>query len=192
MRWSEVAPRSWRLGPVVHGTVWGDEEVLRAAMDALVENAVKFTDVGEPIELRARMLDFGLVLDVIDGGPGIDPDKIERIFERFGRGDDARSRATGGVGLGLAIVRAVADVHGGSCVVASRPGRTVFSLRLPNFQRELERPHPSAAMCLRRDAMSYARPRSGGTFALALVLVRDELDDRQWVGGDPGIPSETP
>jgi two-component system OmpR family sensor kinase len=138
VRWSEVAPRSWRLGPIVHGTVWADEEVLRAAMDALVENAVKFTEVADPIELRARMLDFGLVIDVIDGGPGIDPDKTERIFERFGRGDDARTRTAGGVGLGLAIVQAVAQVHGGSCVVASRPGHTVFSLRLPNFQRELE------------------------------------------------------
>lgn len=138
VRWSEVAPRSWRLGTIVHGSIWGDEEVLRAAMDALVENAVKFTDVGDPVELRARSLDFGLVIDVIDGGPGIDPDKTERIFERFGRGDDARTRTTGGVGLGLAIVQAVAQVHGGSCVVDSRPGRTMFSLRLPNFQRELD------------------------------------------------------
>jgi two-component system, OmpR family, sensor kinase len=138
VRWSEVAPRSWRLGPIVRGTVWADEEVLRAAMDALVENAVKFTEAADPIELRARLLDFGLVIDVIDGGPGIDPDKTERIFERFGRGDDARTRTNGGVGLGLAIVQAVAHVHGGSCVVASRPGYTVFSLRLPSFQREVD------------------------------------------------------
>lgn len=134
VRWSDVAPRGWRLGPVVSGYVRADPEALRAALDALIENAVKYTEPSNSIELRARVLDFGLVFDVIDSGPGIAPGKAALIFDRFGRGDDARTRTTGGVGLGLAIVDAVAKAHGGLCTVVSRPGRTIFSLRVPDFR----------------------------------------------------------
>ena len=171
VRWSEVAPRSWRLGPTFKGRSGRTKRSLRAAMDALVENAVKFTDVGDPVELRARSLDFGLVIDVIDGGPGIDPDKTERIFERFGRGDDARTRTAGGVGLGLAIVQAVAQVHGGSCRVASRPGHTVFSLRYSRTSSSSTSSRPRSSMSRRRSSTRAPGARSRGACALALVLV---------------------
>jgi signal transduction histidine kinase len=134
VRWADVAPRGWRLGPVAPGWVSADMDALRSALDALIENAVKYTEPQDSIELRTRVLDFGLVFDVIDSGPGIAPEKTGLIFDRFGRGDDARARATGGVGLGLAIVDAVAKAHGGLCTVQSRPGRTIFSLRVPNFR----------------------------------------------------------
>jgi signal transduction histidine kinase len=133
VRWSDVVPRVWRLGRVARGTVLADEEALRTALDALIENAVKHTDEHETIELRARAEGRVLALEVADAGRGIPPDAAERIFERFARVDDARNRAVGGAGLGLAIVDAIARAHGGSC--SARPLRrgTVFSLRLPEF-----------------------------------------------------------
>lgn len=71
------------------------------------------------------------VLQVIDDGPGIPPDLLPRVFERFARGDSSRSRAAGSTGLGLSIVTAVVEAHGGRVDVASRPGQTVFTVILP-------------------------------------------------------------
>jgi signal transduction histidine kinase len=138
VRWTEVAPRAWRLGPLVAGRVRADEEALRVALDALLENAVKYTEPHDSIEVSSRVLDFGLVIEIADTGTGVEPDALDRIFDRFARGDDVRSRTTGGVGLGLAIVAAVAKAHGGSCTVTPRRKGTVFSLRLPAFQRSAE------------------------------------------------------
>jgi signal transduction histidine kinase len=134
VRWSDVTPRVWRLGPIASGTVWADEEALRIALDALLENAVKYTDPEETIELRAVRRGGDIVIEVADGGCGIPEEAIGRIFERFARTDDARTRELGGAGLGLAIVDAISRAHGGLCSVrAGRPRGTVFALRLPNF-----------------------------------------------------------
>jgi len=133
MRWSEIAPRAWRLGRLVPGKVVADEEALRAALDALLENAVKHTRAHELIELGAVGLGDELVIEVGDGGSGIPDDDADRVFERFARVDDARNRSRGGAGLGLSIVAAIAKAHGGSCSVAQRPRGTVFTLRLPRF-----------------------------------------------------------
>ena len=93
MRWSEVAPRSWRLGQLSAGTLRADPDALRNALDALLENAVRYTDVGSAIELRSQAREDELTIDVVDGGPGIPPDVLSRIFDRFGRGrcPDTRS-----------------------------------------------------------------------------------------------------
>jgi signal transduction histidine kinase len=138
VRWTEVAPRVWRLGRLVPGWVLADEEALRTALDALLENAVEYTGEHDVIELRSRPLDFGIVIEVADTGAGIAPEALDRIFERFARADDARTRTHGGVGLGLAIVDAVAKAHGGSCTVTSRRRGTVFGLRLPEFEPSAE------------------------------------------------------
>ncbi|EFL40492.1 sensor histidine kinase SenX3 [Streptomyces griseoflavus Tu4000] len=76
-------------------------------------------------------------MDVLDDGPGIPPGLLPRVFERFARGDSARTRATGSTGLGLAIVQAVAAAHGGAVTVDSVPGRTAFTLHLPSMTPEL-------------------------------------------------------
>jgi signal transduction histidine kinase len=132
MRWSDVAPRSWRLGPVVSGTVQADPERLRTALDALLDNAIKYSEEYSAIELRARWSgESEVVIEVEDEGIGIARDAIGRIFARFGRADTARTRSAGGVGLGLAIVEAIADHHGGRCSVQSGPHGSVFSLHLP-------------------------------------------------------------
>jgi signal transduction histidine kinase len=132
-RWSDVTPRGWRLGPISPGTVPADEEALRTALDALVENAVKYTEPTEWIELRTDRNGDDLVILVRDGGLGIPPEAVDHVFDRFARGDNARTRAGGGAGLGLAIVSAIAQAHGGSCTVEPLPRGTEFALRLPGF-----------------------------------------------------------
>jgi signal transduction histidine kinase len=79
---------------------------------------------------------------VRDDGPGIPPEAVGRIFERFARADSARSRQRGGVGLGLAIVDAIARAHEGRCRVSSSDAGSVFSLALPGFTRARPGPEP--------------------------------------------------
>jgi signal transduction histidine kinase len=133
MRWSEVAPRAWRLGPLEPVRLLVDRDRIRIALDALLENAVKYTQEHDGIELRARTDAFGRILiEVEDQGCGIPDEALRRIFDRFGRADAARTRAAGGVGLGLAIVDAIAKRHGGVCTVRSTPHGSVFALALPD------------------------------------------------------------
>ncbi len=134
MRWSEVAKRTWRLGPLAAGRLSVDPERLRAALDALLENAVKYTSEADAIELSARGAEGGIVvIEVSDEGSGIPDEALGRIFDRFARADPARTRSSGGVGLGLAIVDAIAKGHGGRCTAANTDNGSVFALRLPGF-----------------------------------------------------------
>jgi signal transduction histidine kinase len=141
VRWSEVAPRAWRLGPLASGLLQVDPERLRAALDALLENAIKYTREADAIELRAHRDGSGsVVIEVEDDGSGVPQEALERIFDRFGRADAARTRATGGVGLGLAIVDAIAKGHGGRCTVTSTADGSTFALHLPAFARATTSP----------------------------------------------------
>jgi signal transduction histidine kinase len=134
MRWSDVAPRLWRLGPLAPGWLRVDAGRLRVALDALLENAVKYTEPSAAIELRARRDGpTGVAIEVRDEGCGVPPAALARIFERFARADPARTRSAGGVGLGLAIVDAIVKAHGGSCTVTSTAEGSTFALHLPNF-----------------------------------------------------------
>src|SRR6266508_3270659 len=134
MRWSEVAPRAWRLGALASGRLAADPEGLRCALDALLENAVKYTDAADAIELRSRTAPDGVVIEVEDGGCGIPEGALSHIWDRFARADAARTRAHGGVGLGLAIVDAIAKAHSGRCTVRTNAGGTIFALRIPAFR----------------------------------------------------------
>jgi signal transduction histidine kinase len=134
MRWAEVAPRVWRVGQLAHGTIRTDQDALRIALDALVENAVAHTRETDAIELRAQGLDGQVAIDVADEGGGIPPDALDTIFERFARVDQSRARGKDGVGLGLAIVDAIAKAHGGRCTVKSSPAGSTFTLLLPGFR----------------------------------------------------------
>jgi signal transduction histidine kinase len=133
MRWSEVVPRGWTLGPLAPGTLRADHDALRSALDALLENAVKYTEQADAITLSARSSSGALVIEVADEGCGLPSDALERIFERFARSDSARSRSQGGAGLGLAIVDAIVKAHGGSCTAANTTAGAVFSVRFPGF-----------------------------------------------------------
>jgi signal transduction histidine kinase len=135
MRWSEVVPRSWTLAEIPPGTLRGDSEAVRNALDALLENAVKYTEPADAITLGARAEGSELVIEVSDEGRGLPADALERIFDRFARADSARSRAQGGAGLGLAIVDAIVRAHGGSCEAANSGAGAVFTLRFPGFTK---------------------------------------------------------
>jgi signal transduction histidine kinase len=134
LRWSAAAQRPWRLGDVPAGTIAADPEAVRAALDALLENAVKYTDLGDAIELSAVSSDSELSIVVADKGCGIPEHAVGRIFERFARADLARTRSEGGVGLGLAIVNTIAHAHGGRCTVETSEEGSTFALHLPGFR----------------------------------------------------------
>ncbi|MEV7016182.1 HAMP domain-containing sensor histidine kinase [Streptomyces sp. NPDC093991] len=122
----------WRLDlPDAPAPVTADAARLQQILVNLLANARTHTPPGTTVTARVRREGRRLRVDVADDGPGIPPDLLPHVFERFARGDSARTRATGSTGLGLAIVRAVAAAHGGSVTVDSAPGRTVFSLHLP-------------------------------------------------------------
>ena len=112
--------------------VVGDRRQLVSATYNLLENAVKYSDPGATVVVRARTDGRWVDITVQDRGIGIPRRDLERIFERFYRVDRARSRETGGTGLGLAIVRHVASNHAGEVRVDSREGEgSTFTLRLP-------------------------------------------------------------
>jgi two-component system, OmpR family, sensor histidine kinase SenX3 len=110
----------------------GDRRQLTSALFNLLENAVKYSDSGSVVEVRAAGAGDEVSLVVQDHGIGIPAKDLQRIFERFYRVDQARSRQTGGTGLGLAIVRHVARNHGGDVTVSSREGEgSTFMLVVP-------------------------------------------------------------
>jgi signal transduction histidine kinase len=130
-RWS-TEDRRWSLGAVDEATIDADPDRLQLALDALIENAVKHTTPDDSIELSLKVQVREAVLKVVDTGTGIPPEALDQIFERFARADGARSRDRGGVGLGLSVVKAVAEAHGGSVDVRSSVGKgSTFFLRLP-------------------------------------------------------------
>jgi len=132
---SVAAPgHAWRLDlPNASVPVLGDGPQLARVLDNLLSNARKHTRDGTTVEAALRRSADGreAILTVADNGEGIDPEFLPRVFERFARADTARSGSDGTTGLGLPIVKAIVEAHGGSIGVASRPGRTVFEVRLP-------------------------------------------------------------
>ena len=143
-RWS-YTPRRWSLGALADASVLGDEDRLTLALDALIENAVSHTDLDGRIELSSRREGETVVLAVTDSGSGIPATEIRRIFGRFARVDTGRSRAAGGFGLGLAVVKAIAEAHHGSAHVQSTVGQgSVFELRLPASAAQVASRQPLA------------------------------------------------
>jgi two-component system, OmpR family, sensor kinase len=122
----------WQLDlpdePVV---IPGDGPRLTQVLTNLLANARTHTPAGTTVTVGLARDEGGARLTVTDDGPGIAPDLLPHVFERFARGSVGRSRHTGSTGLGLAIVDAVVAAHGGTVTVASRPGRTEFAVRLP-------------------------------------------------------------
>ncbi|MBF4462973.1 HAMP domain-containing protein [Rathayibacter sp. VKM Ac-2878] len=116
--------------------VRGDGFRLHQVVANLLRNATVHTPAGTAVVAAlAEERDASgapiAVITVTDSGPGIAPELVPVLFERFARGDSSRTRATGSTGLGLAIVAAVVDAHGGRVLVESAPGRTSFRVELP-------------------------------------------------------------
>jgi heavy metal sensor kinase len=110
----------------------GDEELLRRLIGNLLDNAVRHAPPGTVVDVDLKRVDGRFVLEVSNLGEGIPPQIQPHIFERFVRGDDARTSASGGAGLGLALARWIARAHGGDVtLVSSSNERTTFSAVLP-------------------------------------------------------------
>jgi two-component system OmpR family sensor kinase len=110
--------------------VLGDALRLRQLVTILVDNAIRHSRAGSTVETRVRPDDGGAVLQVDDHGPGIKPEDLVLIFERFWRADDAPA---GGTGLGLAIAKWIVEQHGGKISAANRPdGGARFTVWLPS------------------------------------------------------------
>jgi two-component system OmpR family sensor kinase len=117
-----LAPeRRWELDRVATGRLRGDRQRLTQAVMNLTRNAVEHTAAGDAIGIGSALADGEARIWVRDRGPGVAPDDRERIFERFARAGGGRRRSDG-AGLGLAIVRAIAEAHGGRVELDSRPG----------------------------------------------------------------------
>ncbi|WP_256103011.1 cell wall metabolism sensor histidine kinase WalK [Streptomyces sp. Ncost-T10-10d] len=124
----------WRLElPDEPATVYGDPTRLHQVLVNLLANARTHTPPGTTVTVRVRATAGHpwVTLEVQDDGPGIPPELLPHVFERFARGDASRSRHAGSTGLGLAIVHAVVAAHGGQVEVVSVPGHTVFAVHLP-------------------------------------------------------------
>jgi signal transduction histidine kinase len=109
-----------------------DPALLRRALDNLLDNAAKYSGEETEVALEARRDVGAVVIEVRDRGIGIEPADLPRLFTPFFRTDRSRTRATGGVGLGLALARRIVEAHGGTIEVESVPDQgTTFRLRLP-------------------------------------------------------------
>jgi signal transduction histidine kinase len=109
-----------------------DGAIVRQGVTNVLYNAIKYTPNKGAVRIVAKTIGRDAVIEVKDTGPGIPPEHRERIFERFYRADDARSRETGGAGLGLAIARWAVEANGGRIDVESDVGEgTLFRIVLP-------------------------------------------------------------
>ena len=111
--------------------VVGDSDQLHQIVLNLLTNARTHTPPGTVVTTALSTVEGIVTLSVTDNGPGIPPDILPEVFERFARGDTSRSRAEGSTGLGLAIVAAVVAAHAGEVSVRSESGRTEFTVRFP-------------------------------------------------------------
>ncbi|MEO8093807.1 MAG: ATP-binding protein [Pseudolysinimonas sp.] len=138
---NRVAAESHRISLVASGKVraevFGDEQLLVTAVHNLISNAVQYSPDGSRIGIGVTASNGVVEISITDQGVGIPDDERDRVFERFFRVDAARSRNTGGSGLGLSIVKHVVQNHGGDVRVWSQQGRgSTFTIRLPEASHE--------------------------------------------------------
>jgi len=159
------------------GLISGDPDRLPQIVWNLVSNAVKFTPPGGRIEIRVERVDGAIDLIVSDTGVGIKPEFLPHMFERFRQGEGAATRRFGGLGLGLAIVRHLVELHGGT-VEATSAGEgagATFRVRLPLLAAQ-----PSAAVAERRsrahDDVGASPPAAGRLAHMHVLAVDDDPD----------------
>ncbi|HYR43233.1 MAG TPA: PAS domain S-box protein, partial [Terriglobia bacterium] len=157
------------------GPIVGDSERLQQVVWNLLSNAIKFTPRGGLVQVELQRVESQVELRVTDNGMGIDPAFVPYVFDRFSQADSSITRSSGGLGMGLAIVKSLVDLHGGVVSVSS-PGEgqgAVFSVKLPISavrvdairERPVEKPRLAAALTQRDDLVG-----------LKLLVVDDEPD----------------
>ncbi len=123
-----------KLKRTEEAAVDGNKSSLLSALENLIVNAIHYSPKGSKVQVASQVYDAEKVvaISVVDQGIGIAPDEQERVFERFYRTDQARSRRVGGTGLGLSIVKHTVQAHGGSVLVDSQVGAgSTFTVILP-------------------------------------------------------------
>ncbi len=174
----------------------GDPQRLQQVLWNLLTNAIKFTPDGGTIRMGACVAGDQLALSVTDSGAGIAADFLPHVFDRFRQADGSTTRAHGGLGLGLAIVRKLVEMHGGT-VEASSAGLgagATFTVRLPLSARSTESPATPRDGDASREPATVADPRIEG---LRVLVVDDDQDGRDMLaqvlteaGGDvQSVPS---
>ena len=127
-----LGDRDWQVHTDGEAIVDGDEDALNEVLLNLIFNAVRHTSPNDTIDVRVATRGDRITLEVADTGDGIDPAILATLFDRFTRADSARSRDTGGAGLGLAICRAIVEAHGGTIAAESTLGHGArFIIDLP-------------------------------------------------------------
>jgi CheY-like chemotaxis protein/anti-sigma regulatory factor (Ser/Thr protein kinase) len=173
---TEVERRALRL-TVATEPVWveGDPVRLEQVVSNLLHNAVKYTPPGGSIAVSVRCEDGEALVQVRDDGIGIAPEMLPTIFEPFTQVESSRSRSQGGLGLGLPLVRRLAELHGGRVTAASRGPDTgsEFTVRLP---ARAEPPASARAEEVERWPGERRRDRPSG---LHILIVEDNLDGRE-------------
>lgn len=167
-----------------HG-ITGDAQRLQQIVWNLVSNGVKFNQSGGVVEVEVCDCGAEAVIRVSDSGPGISPEFLPYVFERFQQADGTSTRRHGGLGLGLAIVRHLAELHGGSVDVESpgRLGGATFEVRLPRGAEEtqsvrLEQPNETGSALADAATVSKNGGRPGSDLLAGIrVLVVDDDDD---------------
>lgn len=148
---NRIVAQSRRVDVAVRGgkraNVYGDRALLGVAVHNLVSNAIAYSNEGGRVGVGISVRGDAVEIAVTDQGVGIEASELDRVFERFYRVDQARSRNTGGSGLGLSIVKHTVQNHGGDVRVWSKPGKgSTFTIRLPLAEASAESPaRPAAA-----------------------------------------------
>ena len=163
--------------------MWGDAQRLQQVVSNLLTNAVKFTPAGGTVELRLSALAVAnspspnyVQITVSDTGKGISPEFLPYVFDRFRQADGSITKADSGLGLGLAIVRHLVELHGGT-VRAESPGEglgATFTVMLPLKQRRSQQPRL-------REESKFPQIRPGILAGLNVLVVDDEPDNREFL-----------
>jgi PAS domain S-box-containing protein len=177
-----IQAKSIRVEPVLDpaaGPLSADPGRLHQVVWNLLSNAIKFTPPEGRIHVRLERVSTYVEFTVEDSGPGIDPAFLPHVFDRFRQADASSTRRQGGLGLGLAIVRHLVELHGGTVSATNLPGRSgaQFSVRLP--RRVAVTGHaPSSDREVHAEA-SRALPPEPSLTGIRVLIVDDEEDGRQ-------------
>jgi PAS domain S-box-containing protein len=158
--------------------IWGDADRLQQILWNLLSNAVKFTPPGGEVRISLRETDSGAQIQVSDTGQGIEPEFLPFVFDRFSQADATTARKFGGLGLGLAIVRHLVEMHGGSVRAESEgAGRgAVLTVNLP--QLSMKQPQKIPISLHGGEEVSAYADFSQSLEGISLLVVEDDADSR--------------